>query len=287
MVHDIPIDRSPSASASAMARLTHTMKAVAKHALGKETRIALRRLRYAGGKYRCNVCGNGVRTMFTIGLPFPVLRELDVVGAETQANDMCPICFSNCRVRLLYEYIRSETGVFDPSRRPKVFHVAPEYGIMSRMRSCATIDYLGVDLNPASTREGAPVERCDITGIGYPADRFDLIICSHVLEHIPNDRLAMRELCRILKPGGDAVMQVPISAALSATIEDPSVTDPQERERRFGQYDHVRIYGADYPDRLREAGFTVDVFDPTSRWGAARVAELRLNPRERVFVGRK
>jgi len=97
----------------------------------------------------------------------------------------------------------------------------------------------------------------------------------------------MRELFRVLKPGGTAVLQVPISLSLQTTIDDPSVTDPRERERRFGQYDHVRIYGSDYPERLRAAGFRVEIFNPADRWGAAVVGELRLNPRERVFVGRK
>jgi SAM-dependent methyltransferase len=169
----------------------------------------------------------------------------------------------------------------------RVLHVAPEYGILSQLRARDTIDYLGVDLEPPGTGEAAEITRCDITAMGYGNNSFDLIICSHVLEHIPDDRLAMRELFRVLKPGGTAILQVPISASLQQTIEDPDLTDPKERERRFGQYDHVRIYGADYPARLRDSGFLVEVFDPASRWGADAVKILRLNPRERIFLGRK
>jgi len=179
---DISMERS--ASASSLTRVARGMKAVAKQILGKDTRVLLRRLRYSGGKYQCNVCGNRVRTMFTAGLPFPVLRELDVIGGETRENDICPICFSNCRARLLFEYIRRETDAFGSSRRSKVLHVAPEYGILSRMRDRETIDYLGVDLNPPTSSEGAEITCCDITAIDHPADSFDLIICSHV-EHIP------------------------------------------------------------------------------------------------------
>ena len=128
---------------------------------------------------------------------------------------------------------------------------------------------------------------CDITAIDHSDESFDLIICSHVLEHIPDDRLAIRELFRVLKRDGTAILQVPISASLPSTIEDPWLSNPRERERRFGQHDHVRIYGADYTTRLEEGGFLVETFDARSRWGEALVQELRLNPREKLFLGRK
>ncbi len=264
------------------------MKTLAKKVLSKDTRILLRRVYYAGAKYHCNVCDARVRMMLTSGLALPVLAELDVVGGETIAHDTCPICFSNGRTRLLFEYLRRELRLFESRSRPRVLHVAPEYGVMSRLNASGTIDYLGVDLDPAKYAGAtAPVARCDITAIDRADNSFDAIVCSHVLEHVPDDRLAMRELFRVLKPGGTAILQVPVSASLARTVEDPSVTDPLERERRFGQNDHVRIYGADYPARLTESGFTVDIFEPARRWGAGVVAELRLNPRERVFAGRK
>ena len=261
------------------------MKNIAKKILNKDARILLRRFAYAGAKYHCNVCDNHVRTMLTTGYSLPVLTELDVVGGERLLHDTCPICFSNSRTRLLFEYIRREMKIYDLTARATVLHVAPEYGILSRLRACKTIHYVGVDLVPDNYRGTAEVARCDITAIDYGDQSFDLVICSHVLEHIPDDRLAMRELFRVLKPSGTAILQVPISASLQRTVEDPHLTDPKERERRFGQYDHVRIYGADYPARLCEAGFVVEIFDPANRWDA--VGELHLNPRERVFVGRK
>jgi SAM-dependent methyltransferase len=101
------------------------------------------------------------------------------------------------------------------------------------------------------------MERMDVTDIHHPDESFDVIYCSHVLEHVPDDRLAMSELRRVLKRAGWAVLLVPITA--EQTIEDPTVTDPAERERLFGQHDHVRRYGPDYVDRLREAGFDVVV----------------------------
>lgn len=263
------------------------MKALAKKVLSKDTRLMLRRLYYTGTKYHCNVCGNRLRTMHQGGNPFPVLAELQVVGGETIPHDTCPVCFSNCRTRLLFEYLRREIGIENLPAPIRVLHIAPEYGILSRLRANDMIDYVGADLNPEEYRGTADIVRCDITAIEYGDASFDLIICSHVLEHVPDDRLAMRELFRVLKPGGTAILQVPISASLERTVEDPQLTDPRERERRFGQYDHVRIYGADYPARLRESGFLVEIFDPAKRWGTELVSGLRLNSRERVFVGRK
>jgi SAM-dependent methyltransferase len=268
-------------------RTAAAMKAVARQLLNKNAQILLRRLYYAGARYHCNVCGNRVRTRFTAGNPFPVLTELDVVGGESIANDTCPVCFSNSRARLLFEYLRREHGLTQSRSPVKVLHVAPEYGIFSRVRQDKMVSYVCVDLEPVGYDRSMEVSRCDITAIDYPDESFDLIICSHVLEHVPNDGLAMRELCRVLKPGGAAVLQVPLSASLQHTIEDPSVTEPRERERRFGQYDHVRIYGADYTERLRVSGFKVEIFDPLRAWDPQVVDELKLNPRERIFVGRK
>jgi SAM-dependent methyltransferase len=218
---------------------------------------------------------------------FPVLKELDVIGGETIPFDICPICFSNSRTRLLYAYLLKEIKIENLTSRISVLHIAPEYGILSKLRTHA-IDYIAVDISPQEYNDiGGGVTYCDITAIDYPDKRFDLIICSHVLEHVPDDRLAIKELFRVLKTNGTAILQVPISGSLQQTVEDPYLTDPRERERRFGQHDHVRIYGADYTTRLREGGFVIETFDPTSRWGEAVLNELRLNRREKIFLGRK
>src|ERR1051326_1677684 len=188
LAHGIPDGRLARPSPVSPVRIA--MKTLAKSVLSKDTRIMLRRWYYAGTKYHCNVCGNGVRTMFGIGLPFPILKELDVVGGETLPHDACPICFSNCRARLLFEYIRRETDVLASPSRMKVLHVAPEYGILSQLRACDTIDYLGVGLEPPESGEGAEIVRCDITAMGYADNSIDLIICSHVLEMIRSKLLS-------------------------------------------------------------------------------------------------
>jgi len=129
----------------------------------------------------------------------------------------------------------------------------------------------------------------DITDIQYSADSFDAVICNHVLEHIPNDRVAMKELHRVLRPDGWALLQVPISLNSETTYEDASITTPDGRERAFGQADHVRIYARDYVDRLRGAGFGVEVFDWRTQRGHFGGSENRfgLNGDERVFLAHK
>jgi len=121
------------------------------------------------------------------------------------------------------------------------------------------IDYVGCDLSPQryDGKGKFKIVKVDITSIPFGECTFDAILCNHVLEHIPDDRLAMSELYRVLKVGGWGVFQVPIDYARETTYEDSSITDPVEREKAFGQNDHVRWYGRDFPDRLESAGFTV------------------------------
>ena len=130
-----------------------------------------------------------------------------------------------------------------------MLHAAPEYFLKDRLQKSSCINYISTDLDQYAMLQ------MDLTNIYFPDETFDVIYTSHVLEHILDDRKAMRELYRVLKTGGWAILNVPIGAEV--TYEDPSVVDPDERERIFGQWDHVRIYGQDYYDRLRESGFTV------------------------------
>ena len=178
-----------------------------------------------------------------------------------------------------------ETSIDKPLSTPKILHVAPEYALMTYLSSVS--DYVGADIDPEGYKAHGEVVYCDITDIGFRDNTFDLIVCCHVLEHVPRDDLAISELYRVLKPGSVAILQVPLSMKLKKTIEDPSVTDPRERERRFGQLDHVRIYGSDYPQRLAAGGFEVEILKPSQKWGEDAVAASRLNPRERLFIGKK
>jgi SAM-dependent methyltransferase len=136
--------------------------------------------------------------------------------------------------------------------RASVLHVAPEACIQRILRSLPHLDYVSVDLDSPLA-----MHRMDVTDLRFETDRFDAVICFHVLEHVPDDRRAISELFRVLRPGGFAILEVPLSLAQESTIEDPAIRSPRERERLFAQRDHVRSYGRDYLDRLGDAGFTV------------------------------
>ncbi len=130
--------------------------------------------------------------------------------------------------------------------------MAPERHLASILRKATAIRYFAGDLRPARG-----LMSFDLLQLPFRGDSFDVVLCSHVLEHVSDDRRALRELLRIMKPDGWAILQVPLAAALERTLEDSNVVDPHERRLRFGQSDHVRLYGKDYFDRLRGEGFIV------------------------------
>jgi SAM-dependent methyltransferase len=150
-----------------------------------------------------------------------------------------------------------------------MLHVAPESQFVNRLAAAVGTGYITADL-----LDPKAMVRMDITNIQYPNEFFDVIYCSHILEHIPNDRLAMLEFARVLKPNGFAVILVPI--VRDKTFEDPSVTDPKERLRFFGQADHVRAYGPDFVERLREAGMTVRKYSASDFLGWKEIVRFNL-----------
>jgi len=214
----------------------------------------IRKIRFFGRKYNCPVCDSDVRGFRPKGFQFPVLAEKQVIGGGYRLNAQCPVCKSTDRERLLYLYLSKKTNIL--SEQVKLLHVAPEPGLSAFLESLTNVDYITADISKESV-----MVNMDITDINFPDESFDVIICNHVLEHIIDDRKAMQELHRVLKIGGWAILQVPISLSEGKTCEDSSVTDPSEREQVFGQSDHVRIYARDYLDRLRESGFQVNPFD--------------------------
>jgi len=165
-------------------------------------------------------------------------------------DPVCPHCSSAARHRLLALYLKDRTAFFGDHLR--VVHFAAEYCFMRRFAQLPNLDYVAADLDPP---RGAI--RLDLTSINLPTDSADMVICSHVLEHVPEDQLALRELRRIVKPGGQALIMVPIDHDRADTYEDPTIVTPAARLAAFQQEDHVRIYGRDFPDRLRCAGFAV------------------------------
>ena len=163
-------------------------------------------------------------------------------------NALCPGTLSLERHRLLWLYLDRKTNFLTDAIR--VLHVAPEQVFYRKFKSFSHWDYTTTDLH-------SPLAdvKADICALPFEGNTYDFILCNHVLEHIPNDLKAMEELYRVLKPGGTAILQVPLEEDRENTFEDDSITDQQKRTRIFGQYDHVRIYGQDYYKRLQEVGF--------------------------------
>jgi SAM-dependent methyltransferase len=179
------------------------------------------------------------------------------------------------RHRLIWLFFRQKTNLFD-GRPKRLLHVAPEIQLSHRLKRVPGVDYLSIDL-----AWGRAMMRADITNLLFPHDSFDVIYCSHVLEHIPNDHKAMTEFYRVLKPSGWAILQVPIKG--KTTFEDPSVTSPAERERLFGQSDHVRIYGEDYVDRLERAGFKVTVDQFAQQLPDGEAGQIVIDRSEKIY----
>ena len=191
-------------------------------------------------------------------------------GYENQReNVLSPSTLSLERHRLLWLYLKNETDFFKAPR--KVLHFAPEQAFYKRFRAMKNLDYTTTDLN-------SPLAdvKADICDLPFEDDSYDVIFCNHVLEHIPDDTKAMQELYRILKPSGMAILQIPQDLQRADTFEDNSITDRNERAAIFGQYDHVRIYGRDYFDKLRTIGFKVHEVDYTAQLDAAEVDKYRL-----------
>lgn len=194
---------------------------------------------YAGNNVTCPVCSRQFRKF----LPYGRVRP--------RPNALCPNCMSLERHRLLWLYLEQRTNFF---RTPlKVLHFAPEACFMKRFENLHGDGYITADIESPLAKL-----KIDIHNIPLNDNAFDVVLCNHVLEHVADDLKAMREIRRVLKPGGFAILQVPFFHPVpEITLEDPSVTDPRERERLYGQRDHVRRYGRDYPLRIESAGLTV------------------------------
>lgn len=184
-------------------------------------------------------------------------------------NVLSPSTLSLERHRLIWLYLKNETDFF--SKPLKVLHMAPEQCFLSLFRKMKNLDYTTADLF-------SPIVdiKADILDLPFEDNSFDLVLCNHVLEHIEDDQKAMKELFRVMKKGGSGIFQVPQELEREKTFEDPSITDPDERAKHFGQYDHVRVYGRDYFDRLRAAGFQVAEVDYSKVMSPEDIDKYRL-----------
>lgn len=222
-------------------------------------------LRYAGWSVACPVCDRRFRRFS--GDRWDGSRW---VGEPVR----CPSCGSLPRQRLLWLYLARSPELM----RGSVLHVAPEPAVAERLRAAAS-SYTSVDADPAKAMVAA-----DLAAMPFDDEAFDLIVCSHVLEHVPDDDDALRELRRVLR--GTLLLQTPVNYDQEQTFEDAEATDPETRLRLFSQEDHVRVFGRDLPDRLRAAGLTVETTDAGEFGDAERyVIDVARGPlRNDLFV---
>ncbi len=256
------------------------MKRMIKWALGHLPRPLMQRLAgwmiplvglFLRGKgFTCPLCGKRFRKMLPYGYVTP--RE----------NALCPSCLSLERHRLLWLWLERESSLLHS--HPRLLHIAPEVCLMKHLtkhyRPCAE-HYVTADLE-------SPLAdlHFDVQQIPLADNSFEVVICNHLLEHVADDRKALGELFRILRPGGWGILLSPIDYRLQTTLEDDSITDPAERTRLFGQYDHRRAYGRDYADRLREAGFEAEEIDYAARFSPEERQRYAL-PEDRIYMVRK
>ena len=179
---------------------------------------------------------------------------------KQRENALSPSTLSLERHRLMWLFLRDETDFFTSKQKQKVLHIAPEQCFLDIFRNQNNLDYTTSDIK-------SPIAdvKADICNLPFENNCYDIIFCNHVLEHIADDTRAMQELFRVLKPGGMGIFQIPQDLSRKKTFEDNTIVDKKERAKIFGQYDHVRIYGLDYFEKLRAIGFKVEEIDYTKK----------------------
>ncbi|ROI13590.1 class I SAM-dependent methyltransferase [Epilithonimonas hominis] len=199
---------------------------------------------------------------------------------KQRPNALSPGTLSLERHRQMWLYLQNETNIF--THKLKVLHIAPEQEFLRKFKKMKNLEYTSADLF-------SPIVdvKADIVDLPFEDNSFDVIICNHVLEHIVDDRKAMSELYRVMKSGGWGIVQVPMRNSLEKTYEDFTITDPKERQKHFGQYDHVRWYGMDYFDRLKSVGFDADINFYSQKFSEADIKRFGLNKNEILPVVRK
>lgn len=236
-----------------------------------------RKLRaFQGDDVLCLICN----TRFSKFAPF---------GRGSRQNAKCHHCGSLERHRLQWKYLHEQTTLFTNPTRIRLLHFAPERAFYNAFSANMHIEYYPCDLTPERYANFGSVKilQADITKLPFEANFFDVVICNHVLEHIPDDSRAMDEVLRVMKNGAWGIFQVPIDRNRDVTYEDPSINTPEARLRAFGQSDHVRYYGRDYPQRLEKAGFTVTTDDYANTFSPEQAFIYGINRGEILHVCRK
>jgi SAM-dependent methyltransferase len=225
---------------------------------------------YKGNNVECPVCEKKFRKFLSYGS-----------NVAHRENVLCPYDLTLERHRLMWLYLKRESPFFTAPKL-SVLHIAPEQCFHQRFKQQKNLDYLTGDLvSPIADLH------FDLHDIPLEDNRFDVVFCNHVMEHVDDALKCMQELYRVMKPGGWAILQVPQDLSRATTYEDWSITSPEEREKHFWQKDHVRLFGRDYPDWLEKAGFQVDKAFEANPITAEEIERFRLSPAEILYIARK
>ncbi|MCE7058063.1 class I SAM-dependent methyltransferase [Algoriphagus sp. AGSA1] len=220
----------------------------------------------SGKEVTCPVCDHSYKKF----LPY---------GRIARTNALCPNCLSLERHRLMWLFLKEKTDFFSAPLR--VLHVAPEHCFIERFEALPNLDYITADIESPLAKV-----KMDVHDIPFPENSFDVVFCNHVLEHVEDDIRACAEFNRVLKPDGWGILQSPVYP-IKCTLEDKSIKAPSERERIFGQRDHVRKYGEDYAERLRKSGLLIDENRFVKEISPAKVKQYALPSDEIIFVCKK
>ncbi len=225
---------------------------------------------YKGNKVECPVCKKSFRKFLSYGS-----------NVAHRENVLCPYDLTLERHRLMWLYLQNKSDFFTKPNL-KVMHIAPEQCFHKIFKNQKNLDYTTGDLvSPIADLH------FDLHQIPLEDNQYEIIFCNHVMEHVTDDLKCMQELHRIMKPGGWGIFQVPIDTNRTSTYEDWAITTPEEREKHFWQYDHVRLYGTNYPNRLEEAGFTVETVDYGKEISPELFDRYRLPKGEMLYIVHK
>jgi len=221
---------------------------------------------YKGDAVECPVCEKSFKKFLSYGSK-----------VAQRDNVLCPYDLTLERHRLMWLYLKDYSNFM--TEKLDVLHIAPEQCFHARFKAQENLKYLTGDLE-------SPIAdmHFDLHSIPLEENRFDVVFCNHVLEHVDDALQCMKELYRVMKPGGWGIMQVPQDISRKETYEDASITSPEDREKHYWQKDHVRLFGLDYPEWLKKAGFTVTEFKPTENYSKEQIARYRLQEGEVLYI---